>query len=87
MAIHLVACTSYGMVQLNAEELVENVVLQELLEKEMNKKSEYTFTFFALQHPLVEEKSTFCFTENPEGFSTYELEIHVPPPNFSQVIS
>ena len=38
MAIHLVACTSYSVSVLNAEELVENIGMQQLLEEEVLKK-------------------------------------------------
>lgn len=87
MAFNLIACTSYGLVQLNAEELVDNITLQELLEEEMSKKNEYMRPVFALKHPLTEERITFYFNENSVGFSSYVLEIHVPPPNFSPVFS
>lgn len=83
MAFNLIACTSYGLVQLNAEELVENITLQELLEEEMNKKNEYMRPVFSLNQPLTEELVTFYFAQNSNGFSSFVQEIHVPPPNFT----
>ncbi|OOG73071.1 hypothetical protein [Algoriphagus sp. A40] len=82
MAINLIACTYYGQIQLTAEELVETNPLQELLEKEVKMFNEYMLPAFSLEHPFLKIDSTFYFTQNSNGFSSYVQEIHVPPPNF-----
>ncbi|GAA0879846.1 hypothetical protein GCM10009119_28150 [Algoriphagus jejuensis] len=87
MAIHLVACTSYSLILLNAEEQVENVGMQQLLEEEVLKKSDFIRSAFLLQNPFREKFFTSYFNENSGGFSSYVQEIHVPPPNFFPVIS
>lgn len=87
MAIHLIACTSYRLVLLNAEEQVENINVQQMLEEEVLKKSDFVRPSFSLQNPFLEEITTFYFTENSAGFSSYVQEIHVPPPNLSPVFS
>lgn len=83
MAINLVACTYYGQIQLSAEELVENNLLQEILEKEVKMFHEYTLSAFSLEHPFLKIDRTFYLTQNSNGFSSYVQEIHVPPPNFT----
>ncbi len=87
MAINLVACTYYGLIQLSAEELVENAPLQEILEKETSKKSEYMLSSFSLEHPVLVIRGTFYFDKKSHGFSSYVQKIHVPPPNFFPPIS
>lgn len=87
MAIHLVACTSYSLILLNAEEQVENINVQQLLEEEVLKKSDFVRSFFSLQNPFKERLSNFYVNENSGGFSSYVQEIHVPPPNFFPAIS
>lgn len=82
MAIHLVACTSYSLVLLNAEEQVENIGMQQLLEEEVLKKSDFIRSSFTLQNPFIDQISSFYINENSGGFSSYVQEIHVPPPNF-----
>lgn len=81
MAINLVACTCCGFIQLNAEELVENNPLQELLEKEVKMNNDYILPTFSLQRPFLKIVGTFYFNKNSKGFSNYVQEIHVPPPN------
>lgn len=87
MAIHLIACTSYSLIVVNAEEQVENIGMQQLLEEELIKKSDFIRSSFTLQNPFQEEFLKFYFSENSGGFSSYVQEIHVPPPNFFPVIS
>ncbi|GAB3218000.1 hypothetical protein GCM10027454_03490 [Algoriphagus aestuariicola] len=87
MALHLVACTYYGCIQLTAEDLVENNPIQEFLEKEVKMLHDYMIPSFSLEHPFLKADSTFYFAKNSNGFSSYVQEIHVPPPNFFQVIS
>lgn len=82
MAIHLVACTSYSLFVLNAEEQVENINIQQLLEEEVLKKSDFIRPSFSLLNPFQTNILTFYFNENSDGFSSYVQEIHVPPPNF-----
>ncbi|HSF53162.1 MAG TPA: hypothetical protein VLA71_05395 [Algoriphagus sp.] len=82
MAINLIACTYYGQIQLSAEELVETNPLQELLEKEVKMFHDYMLPAFSLKPPFLKIDSTFYFTKNSNGFSSYVQEIHVPPPNF-----
>lgn len=82
MAIHLVACTSYSVIVLNAEELVENIGMQQLLEEEVLKKGVFIRSSFTLQNPFIDQISSFYINENSGGFSSYVQEIHVPPPNF-----
>jgi hypothetical protein len=87
MAIHLVACTSYSLIVLNAEEQVENINIQQLLEEEVLKKSDFVRSAFVLENPFKQEVSIFYFNENSAGFSSYVHEIHVPPPNFFPAFS
>jgi hypothetical protein len=87
MAIHLIACSSYGVILLNAEEQVENINVQQLLEEEVLKKSDFVRTGYSLQNPITEQLLTFYINENSGGFSSYVQEIHVPPPNFFPAIS
>lgn len=87
MAIHLIACTSYSLIMLNAEEQVENINVQQLLEEEVLKKSDFIRPPFSLQNPFHEQILIFYFNENSGGFSSYMQEIHVPPPNFFPEIS
>ncbi len=82
MAINLMACTCIGLIQLSAEELVENLTLQELLEEEQRVKKEYTACYLSLQHPQAEEKVVSYFNSDAAVICRYELDIHVPPPNF-----
>lgn len=81
MAVHLVACCSYGLVQLSAEELVEKNSGQEILEKEL--PSEY-----ALSINLFQFRSTNSDTNAPipeglecEHFSSFITEVQPPPPD------
>jgi hypothetical protein len=87
MAVHLIACASYSLILLNAEEQVENINVQQLLEEEVLKKSDFVRSFFALENPFKERFFANYYNENCGGFSSYVLEIHVPPPNFFPAIS
>ncbi|MDF2157251.1 hypothetical protein [Algoriphagus sp. CAU 1675] len=81
MAVNLVSCTYYGLIQLNAEELVETNPLQEILEDHSSNKSYYVLSFSFFQPLGIESQESKYFGRDAELFSTYTQEIHVPPPN------
>jgi hypothetical protein len=87
MAVHLIACSSYGVIFLNAEEQVENVSVQQLLEEEILKKGHLVRPNFSIQNPIAALYYTFYINENSGAFSSYVQEIHVPPPNFFPAFS
>ncbi len=81
MAVNLVSCTYYGLIQLNAEELVETNPFQEILEDHSENKNFYLLSFSFFQPLVIESQESHYFGRDTKLFSTYILDIHVPPPN------
>lgn len=82
MALNFVACTYYGSMVLNSEELVETNPLQELLEKHVEKKSDFILPSFRFVSLLMENVEIPHTNNRPKNFSSYEQVILVPPPDF-----
>lgn len=82
MAINLVFCTYYGGMLKNAEVLVENSQLLEILENHSEKKSDFLITSFRFLSPIIEMEEISYNSDNSENFSNYEQDILLPPPDF-----
>ncbi len=87
MALNIVACTYYGGMMVNAEELVETNPLQEVLEKHVDEKSDFMLSAFRFTPPVIEKEESFYYNKNSANFSTYEQDILLPPPDFSRFSS
>jgi hypothetical protein len=81
LSAHLLVVTSYNLVQLSAEELVEKSPFEELKDKELEEKM--SFVFCSAQPKtaqidfLISSQKPFCETE----FEGFQREIPPPPPD------
>lgn len=82
IAANLVLTTYYGLLVNNAEELVENSSLQEILENHSEKKSEFLLTSFRFSSPFIEKEEKNYDLNYTENLSSYEQDILLPPPDF-----
>lgn len=82
IAANLVFTTYYGLLVNNAEELVENSSLQEILENHSEKKSEFLLTSFRFSSPFIEKEEKNYDLNYTENLSSYEQDILLPPPDF-----
>ena len=81
MAFHLVAGSSYGLFQINAEELVENNQLLELLEKEVELKVDYFFAPFSFKALETKGKKLIHRSVCKEDIFGFVREVPPPPPD------
>lgn len=82
MALNFVASTYYGSMVLNSEELAETNPLQEILEKHVEKYSDFILPSFRFISTSIEIEK-IVFNRNRQNiFSSYEQVILVPPPDF-----
>jgi hypothetical protein len=87
LSAHLLVITSYNLIQLSAEELVEKSSFEELKEKELNPVMNFIF----LQAPdvtvaIVFSSANLSFHANLPYFGV-EREIPIPPPDFGNFFS
>lgn len=81
------AGTYYGVILVNAEELVETHPLKDILEKQVDEKSDFLISSFRFPSLLIEKEESFYCRRNSEIFSSYEQVILLPPPDFSRFSS
>lgn len=82
MALNFVASTYYGSMVLNSEELVETNSLQKILEKHVEKYSDFILPSFRFISTLIEIDEIVFNKNRQKNFSNYEQVILVPPPDF-----
>ncbi len=68
MAINIVACTYYGGMMVNAEELVETNPLQEVLEIHVDEKSDFMLSAFRFIPMVIEKEESFYNSETSVNF-------------------
>lgn len=81
MSAHLLVVTSYNMVQLSAEELVEKSPFEELKEKELEEKMHFLYWAATPKDTPIDflliSQNSFYKTE----FEGFQREIPPPPPD------
>jgi len=87
LSAHLLMVTSYNLIQLSAEELVEKSPFEELKEKELNSLMNFIFQ----QSPEVSMELNLSMVNSLFHLSLHyfgvEREIPIPPPDFGYFFS
>lgn len=82
LALNLIVCTSYAPYLLSAEELTEHNSSLVIEEEELKTEIDFVLKNFKFLSLIFQKESQLYFLSDAAGFSIYEQDILIPPPDF-----
>lgn len=82
LAVNLIASSYYAPMLWIAEEVLETNSSQEYQEKELKKEIDFYLNNFKFLSLIFQNENQIFFLSDSAGFSIYEQDILIPPPDF-----